>query len=161
MVCVQGCDKHIKRKEKYNQKNQYYWSINIYSLWYWKFFNAEWLSSFPLYSTRMICPMKMYSWLVVTMSDLFVVLNFYLHFGFVWQIVKCTAQRLKKKEKKKASIWTTCSIVFDENIYLDKTTLITITTDIPFGETFLITSCTINIQNSTGVRSKQLSLCLI
>lgn len=35
------------------------------------------------------------------MSDLFVVLNFYLHFGFVWQIVKCTAQRLKKKKKKK------------------------------------------------------------
>lgn len=91
----------------------------------------------------------MYSWLVVTMSDLFVVLNFYLHFGFVRQIVKCTAQR------------TTCSIVFDENIYIFmKTTLITITTDIPFGEAFLITSCTINIQNSTGVRSEQLSLCL-
>lgn len=31
------------------------------------------------------------------MSDLFVVLNFYLHFGFVWQIVECTAQRFKKK----------------------------------------------------------------
>lgn len=54
-----------------------------------------------------------------------------------------------------------CSIVYDENIYLDKTTLITITRDIPFGEAFLITSCTINIQNSTGVRSKQLSFCLI
>lgn len=97
------------------------------------------------------------------MSDLFVVLNFYLHFGFVCQIVKCTAQRLKKlkkEKKKKASIWTMCSIVYDENIYLDKTTLITITTDIPFGEAFLITSCTINIQNSTGVRSEQLSLCL-
>lgn len=35
------------------------------------------------------------------MSDLFVVLNFYLHFGFVRQIVKCTAQRLKKKKKKR------------------------------------------------------------
>lgn len=33
-----------------------------------------------------------------------------------------------------------CSIVYDENIYLDKTTLITITRDIPFGEAFLITS---------------------
>lgn len=91
------------------------------------------------------------------MSDLFVVLNFYLHFGFVCQIVKCTAQRLKKlkkEKKKKASIWTMCSIVYDEK------TLITITRDIPFGEAFLITSCTINIQNSTGVRSEQLSLCL-
>lgn len=84
---------------------------------------------------------------LVGSNDVWFVCCFEFLFIFWFCLVnsKMYSLEIKKKKKKKVSIWIMCSIVFDENIYFDKIILIIIIRDILFGEVFLIILCMINI----------------